>query len=310
MGRKSKVSVVCVVATIMLALVFVAHLASQPAGETATSTDAALETKLALIAQKVKRATKALQKREKEMDGEFAHLNELKQASRNAASPGLWSKPGVTKEQAAGKPLTSRKANELKQKTLSTEMNQMNSKSQPSAVTTASFYKGSGCRGELSSAVINSNDDSVHKFQQCGGARLPISVRVVGTAHLDLFKDCAATKPEYWASIGELDGCVEMYTWPPMKTVKFAVADTPHATMVARAAQTTHAKYNFVWSAESSKYFSYQAYANYYGFLHSNQQDASWTRLISSRSVDDLADKFPTFVSCPPVVCSSTVGCV
>ena len=115
MGRKSKVSVVCVVATIMLALVFVAHLASQPAGETATSTDAALETKLALIAQKVKRATKALQKREKEMDGEFAHLNELKQASRNASSPGLWSKPGSLRNRQleslspAGKQMNSNK---------------------------------------------------------------------------------------------------------------------------------------------------------------------------------------------------------
>lgn len=62
--------------------------------------------------------------------------------------------------------------------------------------------------------------------------------------------------------------------------------------------------YHVVYSCESSTYFAYQAYANYYGFLHSNQQTdpkPGYTRLLTSTEEDDLSvangGKIPTFTS-------------
>jgi len=52
-------------------------------------------------------------------------------------------------------------------------------------------------------------------------------------------------------------------------------------------------KVRIVFSCESSEYFGYQVWANYYGYLSSGQQSASWTRLLTAQKRDDLADHLP-----------------
>ena len=58
-----------------------------------------------------------------------------------------------------------------------------------------------------------------------------------------------------------------------------------------------HLSISIYHTSESSNYFGYQVYANYYGFLKTKQQSARWTRLITARDEDDLSAKFPTFTA-------------
>ncbi|GAB5353434.1 hypothetical protein AAMO2058_000036000 [Amorphochlora amoebiformis] len=54
--------------------------------------------------------------------------------------------------------------------------------------------------------------------------------------------------------------------------------------------------YHIAYSVESSLYFGYQVYANYYAFQESNQpENTGYTRLLTSSEMDDLADTVPTF---------------
>mmetsp|Transcript_29823 Transcript_29823/g.72721 ORF Transcript_29823/g.72721 Transcript_29823/m.72721 type:complete len:515 (+) Transcript_29823:40-1584(+) len=54
--------------------------------------------------------------------------------------------------------------------------------------------------------------------------------------------------------------------------------------------------YHIAYSAESSTYFGFQAYANYYAFKGSRQEEGTgYTRLLTAGETDDLATRIPTF---------------
>uniref|UniRef100_A0A7S2U1S0 Hydroxyproline O-arabinosyltransferase-like domain-containing protein n=1 Tax=Lotharella oceanica TaxID=641309 RepID=A0A7S2U1S0_9EUKA len=61
-------------------------------------------------------------------------------------------------------------------------------------------------------------------------------------------------------------------------------------------AEESTTSYHIAYSAESSLYFGYQAYANYYAFQTSNQVEGTgYTRLLTSSEPDDLMNTIPTF---------------
>ena len=126
------------------------------------------------------------------------------------------------------------------------------------------------------------------------------SLRVTGTSDLDFFMDCSGST--YWATVMEIDGCTNIYSWPGFEAFKF-VASTLYEKQKTKIVKKPRngkgdvAKYNVVFSCESSNYFGYQVQANYYGFLKTKQTDASWTRLMTSAAPDDMMEIFPTYYS-------------
>jgi hypothetical protein len=102
-----------------------------------------------------------------------------------------------------------------------------------------------------------------------------------------------------------LDGCVNIYRWPGVLGFKFKASalqikqdykqPTYHDGLITDFAPDTPAKYNVVFSAESSNYFGFQVYCNHYAFTHTKQKGGTWTRLITSRGPDDMMDTFPTY---------------
>eukprot|EP01062_Namystynia_karyoxenos_P039437 TRINITY_DN28667_c0_g1_i2.p1 TRINITY_DN28667_c0_g1~~TRINITY_DN28667_c0_g1_i2.p1 ORF type:complete len:765 (+),score=197.10 TRINITY_DN28667_c0_g1_i2:122-2296(+) len=120
------------------------------------------------------------------------------------------------------------------------------------------------------------------------------SLSVVGDAELDLFQDCEGSR--YWASVFQLDGCVNIYDWPPtryMARVRVPSLSRPSETL--RPQQPP--RFRVAWSGESSGYFAFQTQANQYAFDTTGQAEAggAWIRLMTSSTYDDLSVQHPTF---------------
>lgn len=125
-------------------------------------------------------------------------------------------------------------------------------------------------------------------------------------ANLDLYNFDHAVNDRYMASLVPEDGCLRMFQWPGINQFKFKplgsfLEEEPTNAVATRVAEakadpTKAAKFNVIFSAESSNYFGYQVLANYYGFHDKTTQTGGvWTRLISARAKDDLSDRFPTY---------------
>lgn len=153
------------------------------------------------------------------------------------------------------------------------------------------------------------NSFSVQSLQRyiTSPPEFPLSVKVVGGGVAEVF---ILEREHYQGVIIEGDGC---FRFPSdmiaTLKVKFTLYGSSNQQVSFKKQQipaslqkqfTTapdiskpHTK--IVFSAQSSHYFGYQVLANAYAFLQSNQTNASWIRLITSRTPDDLSQRFPTF---------------
>ncbi len=118
----------------------------------------------------------------------------------------------------------------------------------------------------------------------------------------------------YIATLFPLDDCVEIWEGTRFTHARFidppnylGKVQIPPSELIAQREKLLHhpvdlktpAKYRIVFSCESSEYFGYQVWANKYGFFHSSQGDATWTRLLTCQEPDDLATLggIPTFAA-------------
>ena len=187
----------------------------------------------------------------------------------------------------------------------------------------ATFYPERGCKGQgtevrtTGTALGWCSDKGPllptgEKFE--GNVK---SVRVSGTAELELFESCGAEESRYWAHVVPSDGCAPIYAWPPTRgsilrarispglaTRQSPVAWPPKldAPSAARAwADGIRAEgktpYRVVFSAESSTYQTTQTRCNRLAFERSGQHadGGRWTRLLTMNSADDVSTPFPTF---------------
>jgi len=95
---------------------------------------------------------------------------------------------------------------------------------------------------------------------------------------------------------------VNRYNYPSAKSIKFRWRSSIGQKQISEAeldaqfrrqkhhpdARERPAKARIVFSCESSEYFGYQVWANFYGYLRSGQRSASWTRLLTAGKRDDL----------------------
>lgn len=174
-------------------------------------------------------------------------------------------------------------------------------------ITTATFYEGKNCEGEIKMVVYSNHTEKncENCFDLCGKkfpdtktdmhAKLG-SVKVEGVHEMNIYSQCAGSykydAPEYQSTIFPFDGCVSTWHSHQITHVKFADDSTK---IVQPSAMLGHGDYRVVYSGESSKYMGYQARANYWGFLKSGQTNAAHTRLVTMHEADDLVDFLPTF---------------
>jgi len=121
------------------------------------------------------------------------------------------------------------------------------------------------------------------------------SMQVTGRQELDLYESCGGER--YWGSVFELDGCTNMYEWPPTAAVQFVKHGSLEVAKETHKPKPGELKYRIVYSAESSTYFGYQAQSSYWGFKKSKQKNGGWIRLMTSHKMDDLSETFPTFAA-------------
>mmetsp|Transcript_8080 Transcript_8080/g.11099 ORF Transcript_8080/g.11099 Transcript_8080/m.11099 type:complete len:491 (-) Transcript_8080:710-2182(-) len=170
-------------------------------------------------------------------------------------------------------------------------------------VTSLTFYTEKECQGVAHKITVEDTVAGVYDF--CG-KKFPNNMELAanlkswqaeGPGEIELHLDCGSDN--YWASLfPDIDGCTNFWTWPMTQRVRIrpiSYLATPQA-MYPHARNSTVAEYHIVYSGESSRYMGYQAQANYYGFLASNNdQFGRWTRIMSAGQIDDLAEQFPTF---------------
>jgi hypothetical protein len=120
------------------------------------------------------------------------------------------------------------------------------------------------------------------------------------------------TNKYYRGTVVESEGCLDLYdsmmNFHPLQFTLYP-SDSSRVLSAHRqipsslqqqfstAADRSKPHTRIVFSVESSEYFGYQVMAHATGFLRSNQTNASWTRLLTSRQTDDLSDHFPTFTA-------------
>ncbi|GBG25071.1 Peptidyl serine alpha-galactosyltransferase [Hondaea fermentalgiana] len=131
-------------------------------------------------------------------------------------------------------------------------------------------------------------------------------MRLEGGPEIDFYASCQRDG-YYVGSLFASEGCVERYNYPSAKSFRFVWQSSlqsrrqiPDSVLDAQWAQQDHkprkplqgqaAKARIVFSCESSEYFGYQVWANFYAFLTSGQSSATWTRLLTAGMRDDLAD--------------------
>lgn len=121
---------------------------------------------------------------------------------------------------------------------------------------------------------------------------------------VDVYRSCGSVdQHHYESSIYPLDGCVNIYHYPKLGSIKFSDSDLyetqistktlkDQATELDRS-YSKPTKARIIFSCESSEYFGYQVWANYFGFLSSSQKSATWTRLLTATRTDDLTNHLP-----------------
>lgn len=136
------------------------------------------------------------------------------------------------------------------------------------------------------------------------------SVRL--SSHLG-YAELTTMHGDYLFSLFGLDGCVIMYDSRPgmvrlfarselqtERQIPLAKLDVMRSELLGEEPHAPHAKYRVVFSCESKEYFGYQTWVNRLAFSRSQHgQDATWTRLLTCREPDDIAqlEKFPTFTA-------------
>lgn len=179
--------------------------------------------------------------------------------------------------------------------------------------TTVMLYNDFGCEGKDGhkepSKVIHVTEATEFENLCTAGKTSPFkSVKLIGGRfEADAFSVCGKLT-NYGGTIMAGDGCVDLTSYPSVRTLDFKRTGLMDKQIDGNElaeqlvgqtgieAGAAVGKYRIVFSAESAEYFGYQVLANYYGFKHSEQNGATWTRLLTSMTRDDLADmKFTTF---------------
>jgi len=167
---------------------------------------------------------------------------------------------------------------------------------------TVQFFDKEGCEG---TSMEFKSSAEVYDIPLCGRTNWPNgkvigsgnlvhSVRVSGSGELDLYQDCNLAR--YWSTVMAIDDCVNVYDWPKTKGFRIRAGESlKQPPQLPDRQKAPFAKYNVVFSCESSEYFGYQVQTSLYAFETSNQKNAVWTRLITAGERDDLVDIFPTF---------------
>eukprot|EP00466_Bigelowiella_natans_P008491 jgi/Bigna1/75501/fgenesh1_pg.35_\ len=164
-----------------------------------------------------------------------------------------------------------------------------------SVLTSLTFYTEKECQGVAHKITVADTMAGVYDF--CGkkfpnnmdlAANLK-SWKAEGPGEIELHLDCG--RDNYWASLfPDVDGSSRCLTQHCLSY--FVVGFRVFCDVTVCYADGGGVE----CSGESSRYMGYQAQANYYGFLVSNNDHfGRWTRIMSAGQVDDLAQQFPTF---------------
>lgn len=129
------------------------------------------------------------------------------------------------------------------------------------------------------------------------------SMQIIGPGEVKLYNQ----QGHYVATVVEMEGCLPMFPWPPVRKGILAHRKTDPGKQCqidpdvqknfATTKDLTQPHTRIVFSAESSDYFGYQTLSNAYAFMDSSQTDASWTRLLTCETPDDLSKSYPTFTA-------------
>ena len=129
------------------------------------------------------------------------------------------------------------------------------------------------------------------------------SMQIIGPGEVKLYNQ----QGHYIATVVEMEGCMPIFPFPPIRKGILVHRATdpgkkcqidPHVQkQFSTAKDLTRPHTRIVHSTESSDYFGYQTLSNAYAFLNSTQTEASWTRLLTCESPDDLSKSFPTFTA-------------
>ncbi len=175
------------------------------------------------------------------------------------------------------------------------------------------LYSQPGCKGDVIGTISASTpeQDEEKLYSICDtlstDGKEVKSFKLTGVPEADFFSSCDTTRQHsYTGTLFRSEGCMNRYNYPPARSFRFIHKSSlreskqiPDSVLEAQwGAQDHHpvkaigtpAKYRFIFSCESSTYFSYQVWANYYGYLTSGQKSAQWTRLMTGRKRDDLDD--------------------
>ena len=129
------------------------------------------------------------------------------------------------------------------------------------------------------------------------------SMQIIGPGEAKLYNQ----QGHYVATVVEMEKCLTIFPWPPVSNGilthrktdpgKQCQIEPEVQKQFSTAKDLTKPHTRVVYSAESSDKFGYQTLSNAYAFLNSSQTEASWTRLLTCETPDDLAQKFPTFTA-------------
>ena len=168
-------------------------------------------------------------------------------------------------------------------------------------------YNEPGCAGEVNQTATITDGSASTEFIPNG---VPKSAKLEGAGIAEIFIHGRS----YFGSIAQSEGCVDFFHFfnPPHDKVHFVLHAKENTFLATKQiSDELQAKFStvasehdnvqprtwIVYSATSSEYFGYQLLANAYSFLQSNQTNAHWMRLLTSRVPDDLSERFPTFAA-------------
>lgn len=165
------------------------------------------------------------------------------------------------------------------------------------------LYKDDRCQGAVIGEIrpMKALQNDLHGICEYQAG----SMKLVGGPEADFYSSCQHDR-YYVGSLFASEGCVKRYNYPSAKSFRFrwtssltikqisdSLLDTQWALQDHKPVKSPGepAKARIVFSAESSEYFGYQVWANYYGYLTSGQKSASWTRLLTAGKRDDLSEQ-------------------
>ena len=177
------------------------------------------------------------------------------------------------------------------------------------------FYATPNCSGRPLQTITNAEEGVCSDDKYKGIRKAGVRVEADDSLVVNVYGSCSSGgTAHYQFSIYPLDGCVQVFNYPKLRFLKFGPSNlgTPQisseeldiqrreqasygggAGLKGSARSSKPAKARIVFSCESSEYFGYQVWANYYGFLTSGQADATWTRLLTAGVRDDLPAVVP-----------------